>query len=185
MVLAELEQGRAARGRDHLLALARKAQRTEGLFEWHTRDGEGRGSAHYAGSAGALGAAVIEGLLGVELRAGRVDLAPRLDQWAARARLCEPATSTCIDFDYRPGRDEISFSFAVEPARTTVVSLLVPEGGPEATVLLDGRPVVARRSVVGSDTYAVLETDGKAHRLVWRRRIGNERAPITPSTTGR
>ena len=179
LVLAELEHGRAARGREHLLELARKAQRTGGLYEWHTRDGEGRGSGQYAASAGALGAAVIEGLLGVRLRASSLELAPRLDTWAAQARLYEPATATRIDYDYRPAKDEISFSFEVKPARPTQVSLLMPTGWTEATATLDGTRITARQTTVGADAYAVFETDGRSHRVALRR------APRAPRTTPR
>jgi hypothetical protein len=168
LVLAEMELGRAYAAHAHLLALAAKAQKSDGLFEWHTRDGQGRGSGRYAGSAGALGAAVLEGLLGVRLRAADAVLSPRLGSIAATVRLVEPGTGSVVDYDYRSGASEMTLAFEIRPARPTVVRLLVPASWRTPRAELDGRTVAGPLETVGADRYARIETDGRAHR-VWLR----------------
>ena len=66
-VLAEFERGHAARAMEHLRALAGRAIAAGGLHEWSTRDGKGQGSPRYAGSAAALGTAVLQGVFGLDL----------------------------------------------------------------------------------------------------------------------
>ncbi|PYQ55846.1 MAG: hypothetical protein DMF78_00755 [Acidobacteria bacterium] len=68
LLLAAFERGQAQAARRELGRIAAQAVRNGGLFEWSTRDGRGRGSGRYAGSAGALGAAVLAGLYGIDLR---------------------------------------------------------------------------------------------------------------------
>ena len=77
-VLAEFERGHAVRAMEHLRALAARAVAAGGLHEWSTRDGQGRGSPRYAGSAAALGAAVLQGLFGLDLGPGGLALHVRL-----------------------------------------------------------------------------------------------------------
>lgn len=165
LVLAEFEYGRAARASEHLVELARKAQQSGGLFEWHTRDGQGRGSPQYAGSAGALGTAILEGLLGIRLSAERLELKPRLGVLSAQVRLHEPATGTGVEYDYRPSADEIVFTFAVTPPRATSVAVLLPPSWTEVEARLGARELSTKKTHVGTDSYAVFETDGRRSEL--------------------
>jgi len=168
LVLAEAEAGRAGRAREHLLALAAKAQKSDGLYEWHTREGQGRGSGRYAGSAGALGAAVLEGLLGVRLRAADAVISPRLGPIAATARLVEPGTGSVVEYDYRSSATEMTLDCEIRPARPTVIRLLVPGSWRTPRAELDGRVVTGPLETVGADRYARIETDGRAHRVSLR-----------------
>jgi hypothetical protein len=168
MVLAEFAHGRAVRARDHLLELARKAQKSGGLFEWHTKDGQGRGSPQYAGSAGALGAAVVHGLLGITLTPREIQVRPRLGAIGAQARLYEPATGTTVEYDYRPSRPALTFRFSVSPARPAEIALLLPDAWRTFEAQVDGRASPARLETVGADRYACLRTDGKPHEIALR-----------------
>jgi hypothetical protein len=180
LVLAEMQSGRAARGREHLMSLALKAQRSGGLFEWHTRDGQGRGSGRYAGSAGALGAALIEGLLGVELYAAEAILSPRLGPLGATAHLVEPGTGSIVDYDYRPAANDLTFAFEVRPARPTRARVLLPPGWGSIEVRLDGQLRPATMDLVGTDLYAPIDVGPGAHRLALRKAVlRRQAAPVS------
>ena len=58
------ESGFSREAREKLIEIARKDIVNGGLFEWDTKDGAGRGSDFYSGSAGSLARALIEGYLG-------------------------------------------------------------------------------------------------------------------------
>jgi hypothetical protein len=169
LIAAEFESGRAMRARAHLQAVAAESRKAGGLFEWRARDGAGKGSAQYAGSAGALGAALIEGLLGVRLRHDRLDLQPRLGAIPARAHLEEPATGAHVEYDYRPRDDTLTFTFDVQPPRPTAVGLLIPEAWTSVRLEVDGTVVRPRLETTGTDRYARIDTQGGPHRLVLSR----------------
>jgi hypothetical protein len=168
LILAEFEHGRAERAREHLLEVARQARAAAGLYEWRTRDGEGRGSPQYAGSAGALGAAVIEGLLGVRLGPERLDVSPRLGALSAQVRLHEPATESQVEYDYRQSADEIAFTVAVSPRRTTQIAILLPAAWEEVEVQLAGVVLSSKMKRVGTDSYVSFQTDGSRYSLTVR-----------------
>jgi hypothetical protein len=67
LVLAMFEHGFSAQAREKLIEIAGKDLRNGGLFEWDTREGAGRGSDDYAGSAGSLARALFEGYFGFKL----------------------------------------------------------------------------------------------------------------------
>ena len=165
-VLAEFENGRAERAREDLWELARKAQKSGGLYEWHTRDGEGRGSPQYAGSAGALGAAVIRGLLGISLRADRLELSPRVGTIPASVRLHEPATGTLVEYEYKATATARALRFKVQPPRRTRISILIPSAWKKADIVLDSQETPGELVEIGADRYLRVETDGKAQEVL-------------------
>ena len=97
-VLAEFERGHAVRAMEHLRALAARAVAAGGLHEWSTRDGQGRGSPRYAGSAAALGTAVLQGLFGLDLGKSGLALHVRLGARSGEVRAHEPATGTTVAY---------------------------------------------------------------------------------------
>lgn len=153
-VLAEFKTGHSRLAREHLAGIARRAQATGGLYEWYTRDGAGKGSARYAGSAAALGQAVIEGLFGVDLHGGRLDLRLRLDRSGA-VQLHEPATNSDIDLRCR-----------VEPRRLVLdldtnatlgrVAVLLPKGTRVAHARAGLASLTIVTESVGDDTFGVV-----------------------------
>ncbi len=153
-VLAEFAAGHSRLARGHLAGIARRVQSAGGLFEWYTRDGIGRGSGRYAGSAAALGQAVIEGLFGVDLRDGRLELDLRLDRSGA-LRLHEPATNRSVDLRYR-----------VEPQRLVLdvetnaivgrIAVLLPRGKRVAEARIGEAPIAFTTEAVGDDVFAVV-----------------------------
>ena len=67
LVLAMFESGFSREAREKLIEIARKNIANGGFYEWDTKDGAGRGSDFYSGSAGSLARALIEGYLGVRI----------------------------------------------------------------------------------------------------------------------
>lgn len=167
LLLAAFEGGESSRGYTHLHALARKAVENAGLFEWHSRDGRGQGSPAYAGSAGALAAALFQGLFGVHLTAERLSLTVRLGQRSGRIELLEPATDTSVAYryEYEAGGRHLRLAYESSHPRPGQVALLLPAGRRATLVQRDGRPVPFERSRVGRDDYVAVPTDFRPHVL--------------------
>ena len=167
-VLAEFRRGEAERARQHLEELAVQAVSRGGLFEWVTRDGKGMGSARYAGSAAALGAAVFGGLFGLDLRADGLDVSVRLGPRDGQVTAEQPATGSRVSYEYRylDGGRTIRLAFQSNaPGRGRLEVLLGGTLAPSG-VRKDGQaqplPPV---HVVGRDRYLVFTTDWKPHVL--------------------
>ena len=106
-VLAEFQRGYAVAAQKHLLQLARRIVSHDGLYEWYTREDKPRGSAHYAGNAGALASAIFEGLFGIELRSDTVRLRVRLLDEPGEVDVSEPASGRRVFYRYLPGEGEL------------------------------------------------------------------------------
>jgi len=157
LLLAAYQSGRSELATDQLLAIARKASASGGLYEWHTLDGAGRGSASYAGSAGALGRALIEGLFGVRLSARRLELWVRLGSRSGAIDLREPATGASVSYDYAFDGERATLDLASSHGQPGRVAVLLPPGHSPRRATLGGAPVVVGTLEVGSDTYATVE----------------------------
>jgi hypothetical protein len=177
LVLALFLNGFSRTAADKLLEIAAKDLANGGLFEWDDRQGSARGSDFYAGSAGSLARAIVEGYFGVRLDADSLTLEPRLGTDSGRIHVYLPAAGRFAACDYRPDREgrSLVFSFNSDfPGRGEVRvgwpwpspdRGAVPIGTTEYEVRLDGRSVPFRLSRVNEDEYIVLETDFRRHRL--------------------
>jgi hypothetical protein len=167
-LLAEFERGEADRARAQLREVAARVVRNRGLHEWATRHGEGRGSPRYAGSAGALGAALLQGLFGIELSAEGLRLRVRLgDHPRAEVQVYEPATRTFVRYLYLYAPRERAVTVTYEsnvPGRGSL-GVLLPAGATPEEARLEGRPHPFRIETVGRDRYAVVETGWTAQQL--------------------
>ncbi len=170
-VLAEFERGRAARAFEHLRALAKRAVAAGGLHEWITRDGHGRGSPRYAGSAAALGNAILHGLFGLDLDAGRLSITARLGARSGEVEARQPATGDTVQ--YRQRHDARARLLAIDvraSARGTGrLAVLLPPGASPMRLRVDGveRPLPPVRAV-GLDRYVDVELDWAPHALELR-----------------
>ncbi len=93
---------------------------TRGFYEWDTREGSGRGSDYYGGSAGSLARALYEGYFGIRLSENGLDLAPKLGADSALVHVYFPAADIFAAYDYQPDRPAArssSGSTAMTPAR--------------------------------------------------------------------
>ncbi len=194
LVLAMFENGFSAAAREKLIEIAAKNIRNGGLFEWDTKDGIGRGSDDYAGSAGSLARALIEGYLGFNLGEKGLSLEPKLGGDEGQARLRIPSSGIALEMDYRPLRSERKILFRYEsnfPGRGKV-RWLIPrdllglvdndDAGENLEILRDGFPVpfsIERRNL---DEFAVVETGFKGHTLEMKKKrtppVGTHLRPI-------
>jgi hypothetical protein len=168
LVLAAFERGHSVWARARLTEIARRAKAAGGLYEWYDRQGRGQGSPRYAGSAGALGDAVIHGLFGVGLSRGRLDLSLRLGERSGRISLRQPATSTRLECETVVDASRIVVSYDSTVAGSGRLAVLLPERRSVAGATFDGRPVTVAVETVGEDRFAVIETDWVRHRLELR-----------------
>jgi hypothetical protein len=166
-ILALFQRGRSQAAFDELRAVSRRAADAGGLYEWYARDGSGQGSNHYAGSVGALSAAIYEGLFGLASSAGGLDVTVRLGSTPGGVRVCEPASGRELsyEYDYAPDRRQATLRYVSNaPGRGRLAVRLLEPGAP-ATVLLDGQPASFLTDGVGEDEYVSLTTDWASHRL--------------------
>lgn len=166
-VLAEFERGFSERARGHLLEIARKVTGNGGLHEWHTLGGSGRGSARYAGSAGALGAASFRGLFGVYLNADRLELTVRLGKQPGEIALYEPATDRFVRYryGYQDSEGRMRLRFETSELSEGRLSLLLPSGASAETLWMDGIEQPFTTTSVGEDRFVAVSTDWGAHLL--------------------
>ena len=165
LVLAAFQHGESAMARRWLGELARKAERSRGLYEWHTRTGEGRGSAAYAGSAGVLAAALFEGLFGVSLSAGELSLTVRLGEEPGRIHLYQPATDTFVAYRYEPSARSLLLEYDSNHPRPGRVAIRIPPGRRARSVSVDAKPAAFRTETVGRDRYVNVDTSWARHRI--------------------
>jgi hypothetical protein len=190
-ILAEYRLGRSDAARRQLQGILDRVRRTDGVFEWTTPEGEGRGSPEYSASAAALAGAILEGELGVALRAGRLDIRTRGCASPVSLELPEPATGSRVTYTCGPLTSGLRLSFETERVAPGRLCVLLPRFAEGVTARLSGRPVPIALEQVGEDQYACLDTAwGKGSvDLTWGEPAtaspcGGERSPLR-STSGR
>jgi mannosylglycerate hydrolase MGH1-like protein len=169
-LLAAFERGDAERAQRQLRDIAARVARTGGLFEWETREGRGRGSSRYAGSAGALAAAVFQGLFGIDSGAAGLTVSVRLGGVTGAVRTYEPALDRYVvyRYDYDPEAGAAHLRFESNAPGTGPLRLRLPEGTRAVGLALDGSAVPFTQEETGSDRYVVLSTSWAPHRLEMR-----------------
>jgi hypothetical protein len=175
LVLAAFQHGQGAMARRWLGELAEKARRSGGLYEWHTRQGEGRGSATYAGSAGVLAAALFEGLFGVALSADALNLTVRLGEEPGRIHLHQPATDTFVAYRYEPTDRALILDYDSNHRRPGRIALRLPPGKMIREARVDSRPVAFRTEAAGRDHFVAVDATWGPHRLEVRLRSEPQR----------
>ena len=177
LVLAMFENGFSAQAREKLIEIVQKDLRNGGLFEWDTKDGAGRGSDYYAGSAGSLARALFEGYFGFKLGEKSLGLEPKLGEDEGRVRLCLPASGLILSYEYRPVRAENKIVLAYESNYTGPgeVRLLIPwrlfglsgkeDAQKKIEVSRDGAKFSFRWESRYQDDFIVVDTDLRKHTL--------------------
>ena len=177
LVLAMFENGFSTQAREKLLQIIRKDIQNGGLFEWDTKDGAGRGSDDYAGSAGSLARALFEGYLGFKLGERSLILEPNLGMDENRIQIHLPSSGLVLAYEYRPvpAEKKIVLSYESNYSGPGEVRVLVPwalfgaadREAAEKTVLArrDGVPYPFRWMSRGQDDYIAMDTDLRKHTL--------------------
>jgi hypothetical protein len=169
LVLLMFESGFARTARDKLIEIAKKDIANGGFFEWDAKDGAARGSDFYAGSAGSLARALIEGYLGIRIDSSVFELAPRLGLDEARVHISIPATGRAVAYDYRfdTGTRALLFEFSCNDEPGPKIRILNPWPSPRPEALIgessdmevrfNGRKIPFRLDRVGLDEYIRLD----------------------------
>ena len=177
LVLAMFENGFSNQAREKLIEIVQKDLRNGGLFEWDTRDGSGRGSDYYAGSAGCLARALFEGYFGFKLGEKSLGLEPKLGEDEGRIHIQLPASGLVLSYEYRPVRLENKIILAYESnySGPGEVKLLVPwrlfglsgkeDAGDKIKVSRDGAKFPFRWENRYQDDFIVVDTDLRKHIL--------------------
>lgn len=168
LVLSLFHHGHSSKAKLSLAEIITQIMKNRALFEWATKDGVAQGSDYFAASAGALGQALIEGYLGINLTKNNLRLSPRLAKDKARVHLYQPATSQFVAYDYRyqdPGK--ISFIYNSSIPGSGPIRLLLPKEmlGQKLTVTLDGQPIRFQLFTLGEDNYLQIQSDYRQHLL--------------------
>jgi hypothetical protein len=177
LVYAMFENGASSEAKKKLQEIIRKDVANAGLFEWDTREGAGRGSADYGGSAGSLAKALFEGYFGIKLERTSLSLEPRAGEDEAAVHAYLPAADIFAAYDYRPDKDKKKIIFRYNsnlpyPGKIKMLlprTFFEPSQGEDATqeiaVFRDGQRVPFRFMSINKDNYIILETDFKNHTL--------------------
>ncbi|MBI3976657.1 MAG: hypothetical protein HY331_00585 [Chloroflexi bacterium] len=168
-IAAEFQSGESMLALAHLTATAREWMRHPGdIWEWQVADTMGRGGVrHYAGSAGTMTLAVVNGLFGVELTRDRFAVVPRLGERDGYVRVYQPATDRYLAARQRTEDGTIVLEYGTNHPRAGRIGIRLPDGLEPLSVTLDGRSVQYQLRTVGGDRLIVLEQapgDG-VHRL--------------------
>ena len=169
LVLAMFESGFSREARDKLLEISSKGILNGGLFEWDTKDGTGRGSDFYSGSAGSLARALIEGYFGIRISARHLEISPRLGLDNAMVHLYLPAAGRFVAYDYRVDDKarKLRLETSCDDERGSTISILDPWAplelgresypSPGMEVRVNGGKVPFRMERVGRDVYLRLD----------------------------
>jgi hypothetical protein len=175
------ENGFSRTARAKLLEIIRKNVANGGLFEWDTREGAGRGSDYYAGSAGSLARALFEGYFGFRLGEGRLDLEPRLGTDRGRVHIYLPVARHYAAYDYEPFGDErkIVIRYSSSFTGQGTIKVLIPwaffgiadreSGMKSLEVLRDGASVKFDWQSIHEDDFIAVGTDFRDHTLEIKR----------------
>ncbi|MGQ9471281.1 MAG: MGH1-like glycoside hydrolase domain-containing protein [Candidatus Aminicenantales bacterium] len=167
LIAAMYEFGFSEAATRSLLDVARKNLERGGFYEWDTREGHGRGSQNYAGSAGALALALVEGFLGIQVSREVPVLSPRIGWGKAKVQVYIPASRLFYAYDYSCKKSgQLDLRFNSNDPRPGLVRLLWPWGKSASSVLwLDGKKIEPQKTTIGSDFYLIIPTDFVSHHL--------------------
>ena len=164
LILAEFENGFSEDAILHLKEISNQDVNAEGLYEWFTLNGTGKGSSDFAGSAGVLGQCIIEGYFGVYLSHDNLEIKPRLDNSSGSICLYEPATDVWVSYNYTSFQNNtINLTYVSNFQNSGKISVLVPDEKAVSKILVDNAPVPYSIDKIGNDTYVSFITDFKLH----------------------
>jgi hypothetical protein len=152
---------------DHLVAVAQDWTGHPGRVRewespWKRRTGVEEA---YAGAAGAVGQAIVEGLFGVDFRGSEVRLTPRLGERAGGIRVYQPAGDVYVAYEYQASDRFVGLQYGSNSPRALSVRLPVTWLEPSVARLDGGDilPIVFERT--GQDLAAVLTVPSGTHKL--------------------
>jgi hypothetical protein len=165
--------GFSKQAKEKLHQIISKNMTNRGFFEWDDRQGTGRGSDFFCGSAGSLSQAVFEGYLGINMTRDGLRLEPRLIKDNCRVHVYIPASDSFVAYEYRYSseKDRVTLAFNSNIKNKGQIRILSPWDQPASlTVRLDSQSIPYALSRINHDTYIVIVTDFNSHRLEVQKR---------------
>ena len=169
-ITGEFQRGYSAIAADHLFQVARDWATHPGeVREWESpwlgRTGRDPG---YAGAAGVMGQAVVEGLFGVSWEGDDIGLTPRLGARAGSIRVAEPSSDRFVAYQYWPSTSGERVEYQTNSPRALAIRLPLLAAG-SAAVQIDGKdaPPVGYEQV-GADSFAVVVAPSGSHSVTLR-----------------
>ncbi len=173
IVHSMFEHGFSSQAREKLLEIARKNIANGGFFEWDSRDGTGKGSDYYSGSAGSLSKALIEGYFGINVSTESLHISPKLSQDEAKVHFYLPAADLFVAYDYRFSKDKKRLFFDYNSNFPLPGKLRILNPWPDSKlastgllVMKDGVRIPFIKAKNNQDEFIVIETDFKKHSLL-------------------
>jgi len=100
LIYAMFENGFSQLAKEKLLEIIQKNIKNRGLFEWDNKEGNAQGSDFYAGSAGSLGKALLEGYLGIKLGRDYLNIESNIGKDSAKIHVYQPNNKIFIAYEY-------------------------------------------------------------------------------------
>ena len=176
LVHAMFTNGFSSIAKEKLMEIISKNVTNRGFFEWDNRAGVGRGSDFYAGSAGSLGKALIEGYFGIHLKHNHLSIEPKLRKDSAKIHIYQPATDIYVSYQYvfDEKNNKLTLDFNSNFPQKGIIKTLIPWSRSSDkkshleklfNVFIDGKKIRHRLERKNEDIYIVIESDFNSRRL--------------------
>ena len=174
LIYAMFEKGFSELAKEKLLEIISKNVKNRGFFEWDNREGVGMGSDFYAGSAGSMGKALIEGYFGIELGWNHLSIEPKVGRDTGKIYIYQPANDIFIEYAYSfdEGEKSITLQYNSSISSNGLLKILIPwsEKTEDAEwpkrnlqVLIDGKQKDFRLETRNNDLFILINTDFDNH----------------------
>jgi hypothetical protein len=170
LIYAMFQRGFSQTAKEKWLEIIGKNVENRGFFEWDNKEGVGKGSDFYAGSAGSLGKVLFEGYFGIKLRKDQLSIEPKIGKDSAQIHLFQPVNDIFVEYEYvfDENEDNLSMTFNSNFTKTGTLRILIPwqeamdeKGWRENNfeVQIDGVQADFKIEKVNDDSYIVMNTD--------------------------
>jgi hypothetical protein len=174
LIYAMFQQGFSQKAKEKWLEIIRKNADNRGFFEWDNKDGIGRGSDFYAGSAGSMGKALFEGYFGIDLGYNHLSIEPKLGKESGNIYIYQPTNEFFVAYDYTydESNEKLSMKYSSNHTQKGTIKILNP--WPELVedfenmdrkldILFDGNRGTYRIETKNQDVLIIFETDFDNH----------------------
>jgi hypothetical protein len=174
LIYAMFHQGFSHKATEKWLEIIKKNVDNRGFFEWDNKEGIGRGSDYYAGTAGSMGKALFEGYFGINLKWNALSIEPKLGKDSAHIHIYQPANDIFVAYEYAfdESENQLSLSYNSNSPHKGELRILCSLFGLQSgnkdlkkgfEVQLDGRDIDFDIETKNSDSYIIIKTDFKNH----------------------
>ena len=174
LIYAMFQQGFSQTATEKCLEIIKKNVDNRGFFEWDNKEGIGRGSDYYAGTAGSMGKALFEGYFGVNLKWNALSIEPKLGKESARIHIYQSANDTFVAYEYAfdESKAQLSLSYNSNFPHNGKLRILCSlfdlqnrneELKKTFEVQMDGRDADFDIESKNSDSFIIIKTDFENH----------------------